>query len=371
MASIGTLYAWSIFVEPIEIRFARSRSATSLIFSTATIAFTIGMLAGPSLTRRRSPESIALLSCLMAAAGLALSAAAESIWLIFLGFGILFGLANGFAYSSSLQVVQLASPHRRGLVTGIAVASYMLGTAAGSPLLNAVTRFWSYRWAMLILAAYLVAAGTAAFLLLRRSGIGASIDHAMTEDAKTAAPFGPIAVLWLLFFLSSLVGVMTLAHAAPLAASFRGGERHLALAVALVALGNVAGRFAGGWLSDRLSPSALLCGAPALSAAALAAVIVMPRIDVLLPTLCVVGVGYGCIAGSLPAIVSMSYGVQAMGSLFGRVFTAWGVAGVVGPYLGGMLFDGRGDYSTAIVAATVMAFAAAVLGLGYKVRERP
>lgn len=366
MASIGTLYAWSIFVAPIEAAFGRSRAATSLVFSLATAAFTIGMLAGPSLLRGRSPQAVALVSCLLAAAGLALSAAAESIWLIALGFGVLFGLANGFAYGSSLQVVQHAAPHRPGLFTGIAVAGYMLGSAAGAPLLSAAAEAWSYRLALLILAAWLAAAGALACLLLHRSRIGACIAASGAAAVTAGAPFGAMAILWAVFLLSSLVGVMTLAHAAPLAASFPGGEHRLALAAALVALGNGAGRLAGGWLSDRLDPRALLCGAPALIGAALVAVLAIPRLDVLLAALCTIGVGYGCVAGCLPAIVAKSYGLPALTRLYGRLFTAWGIAGLAGPYLGGLLFDLHGDYGAANTAAAIAAFAAALLGLAYR-----
>ncbi len=366
MASIGTLYAWSIFVAPIEAAFGRSRAATSLVFSLATAAFTIGMLAGPSLLRGWSPQAVALLSCLLAAAGLTLAAAAESIWLIALGFGILFGLANGFAYGSSLQVVQHAVPHRPGLFTGIAVASYMLGSAAGAPLLSFAAQAWSYRLALLILAAWLAAAGMLACLLLHRSRIGDVIAAVGTAAATAGAPFGAMAILWVVFLLSSLVGVMTLAHAAPLAASFPGGEYRLALAAALVALGNGAGRLAGGWLSDRLAPRTLLCGAPALIGAALAAVLIVPRLDILLAALCVIGVGYGAIAGYLPAIVASSYGAPALTRLYGRLFTAWGLAGLAAPYLGGLLFDLRGDYAAANTAAAVAALAAALLGLAFK-----
>lgn len=367
MASVGTLYAWSIFVVPIELEFGQSRAATSLVFSVATAAFTIGMLVVPrsAALRGRSPPAIALLSCLMAALGLALSAAAESIWLIVLGFGVLFGLANGFAYGSSLQVVQHAAPKRPGLFTGIAVSSYMLGSVVGSPLLSAAIEIWSYRLALLMLAAYLAAAGILAFLLLRWSSIDSGA-HADTPAMTRRAPFVEMAVLWAVFLLSSLVGVMTLAHAAPLAASLPGGERHLALAAALVALGNGAGRLVGGWLSDRLNARALLCGAPALIGVALAAVLGVPRLDVLLAALCVIGVGYGCIAGCLPAIVAKSYGASSLPRLYGRLFTAWGIAGVVGPYAGGVLYDGQGDYELANVGAAITAFAAAFLGLAYK-----
>ena len=365
MASIGTLYTWSIFVAPIEAAFDQSRAAVSLVFSVATAAFTIGMFAGSWVLRRRTPQTIALLSCLLAATGLAL-ATGESVWLVILGFGVLFGLANGLAYGSSLQVVQHAVPRRTGLLTGIAVSSYMLGSVVGSPLLGTVLEVASYRRTFWMLAAYLAAAGVLAFLVLRWSRIDRCLTHRETEPLQSGASFGAMAILWSVFFLSSLVGVMVLAHAAPLAASSPGGERHLALAAMLVALGNGVGRLAGGWLSDGLHPRALLSGAPALIGVALGATLAMPRLDVLLAALFVIGVGYGCVAGCLPAILARSYGVRSSTRLYGRLFTAWGLAGLLGPYLGGLLFDAQGDYGLANIAATVAAFAAASIGATYR-----
>jgi MFS family permease len=239
----------------------------------------------------------------------------------------------------------------------------MLGSVIGSPLLAAASALWGYRAAMLILAAYLAAVGPVAFLLLKRSGIAVPNPGRSTETVGASAPFGAMALLWLLFFLSSLVGVMVLAHAAPLAASIRDGDRNLAAAVALVALGNAAGRLAGGWLSDRLRPRTLLCGAPAVNALALAAAVWFPTIDVLLVALFAVGVGYGCIAASLPAIVANAYGAARLARLYGKLFTAWGAAGLAAPYLGGVFFDRTGDYAIAIAAAAVTSLVAALLGL--------
>lgn len=62
MSSIGTLYAWSIFVAPIEAEFARSRSVTSIVFAVATTAFTVAMLAGDSITHGRSLRSSAFVA---------------------------------------------------------------------------------------------------------------------------------------------------------------------------------------------------------------------------------------------------------------------------------------------------------------------
>ena len=366
MASIGTLYTWSIFVAPIEAEFGQSRAGSSLVFSVATVAFTGGMFASPWLLPRRTPQSAALLSCLLAAAGLALSAAGSSIWLIFLGFGALFGLANGLAYGNSLHVAQQSAPHRPGLHTGIVVSSYMLGSIIGSPLLGRVLEIGGYRLAFLVLAAYLVAAGVLAFVLLGHARIEDGPAARSAGPAESRASFGALAVLWTVFFLSSLVGVMVLAHAAPLAASVPGGEHHLVLAAVLVALGNGLGRLAGGGLSDRLQPRVLLFGAPAMIGVSLAMATAFQRPEVLLTALFLVGIGYGCIAGGLPAIVARSYGSHSMRSLYGRLFTAWGVAGLAGPYLAGALFDAHDNYVLATAAAAVAALLAASIGLTYR-----
>jgi MFS transporter, OFA family, oxalate/formate antiporter len=366
MSSIGTLYAWSIFVAPIEAEFGRSRSVTSIVFAVATTAFTVAMLAGGSMTRGRSLRSSALFGCLLGTGGLALTAAADSIWLVLLGFGALFGLSNGLVYGVSLRVAQQTTEARRGLLTGIAVSSYMLGSAAGTPLLSAAMTLWNYRAAMLILAGYLAAAGFLAYLLLRWSQTGSG-QYGPTPDSVDSSPtIRELAILWTAFLLSSLVGVMTLAHAAPLAASLDGTGKDLAFAVALSALGNGVGRLAGGWLSDRLSARTLLCGAPALSAIALAALIAIPTVDLLLTSLFIVGLGYGCIAGCLPAIVARIYGVHRLASIYGCLFTAWGVAGLLAPYLGGLSFDIEGNYAMAIAAAVLAAAAASILGAAYK-----
>ncbi|MCI0430699.1 MAG: MFS transporter [Rhodospirillales bacterium] len=366
MSSIGTLYSWSIFVAPIEAEFGHSRSVTSVVFAVATTAFTVAMLTGDSITRGRSLRSNALFACLLGAGGLALSAAADSIWLVLLGFGALFGFSNGFVYGVSLQVAQQTTAAQRGLLTGIAVSSYMLGSAVGTPLLSASVTLWNYRATMLILAGYLAVSGVLAYLLLRWSRIGSSSSGPMPDTGESGPNAGDIAILWTAFLLSSVVGVMTLAHAAPLAASLDGVGQDLAFAVVLSALGNGIGRLAGGWLCDRLPARALLCGAPALSGIALAAVTAIPTIDLLLTSLFVVGLGYGCIAGCLPAIVARAYGVRRLASIYGRLFTAWGVAGLVAPYLGGLSFDRDGSYSTAIAAAALAAMVASILGAAYK-----
>jgi hypothetical protein len=151
---------------PTGVSQALPQSADAAASLNAT-AFTVAMLAGDPMTRGRSLRSNALLACLLGGGGLALAAVAGSIWLVLLGFGVMFGFSNGLVYGVSLQVAQRTTETRRGLLTGIAVSSYMLGTAAGTPLLSASLTLWNYRVTLLILAAYVAASGFLAYLLLR------------------------------------------------------------------------------------------------------------------------------------------------------------------------------------------------------------
>ena len=72
------------------------------------------------------------------------------------------------------------------------------------------------------------------------------------------------------------------------------------------------------------------------------------------------GLAYGAMVGAYPAIIARLYGVAQASRVYGRVFTAWGVAGLAGPVTGGLLFDCCGGYAAAILAA---AFAAGLAAL--------
>jgi hypothetical protein len=52
---LGALYAWSVFVAPLEAALGAPRAEVSLVFSIAIVAFTAGMLLtrSPAASRRR------------------------------------------------------------------------------------------------------------------------------------------------------------------------------------------------------------------------------------------------------------------------------------------------------------------------------
>ena len=67
--------------------------------------------------------------------------------------------------------------------------------------------------------------------------------------------------------------------------------------------------------------------------------------------LCLLGFTYGAIIAVYPAAVSHYLGAQEAPRAYGRVFTAWGLAGLGAPWLAGWIFDSYGAYGPALTIA--------------------
>ena len=369
MFSLGTFYAWSVFVRPLEEQFDASRSAVSLVFSLGTVAFTIGMLFGPRLLGRFSPGQAAAVALFVAALGLALSASLWSLTVVMAGYGWLFGFANGLGYGLSLQVVNRELPQRRGMMTGIAVATYTLGSAAVAPGLERIIGAWGLASGFLALSALLFLAAAVAYALMRIIPTDEPAEIATRASmAVSASP--ALIVLWICFFLGSAVGVLVLSHASPLVASLGGTAQQSALAVTLVTLGNGLGRLAGGPMCERL-PSRLMLAAAALwNALALTPVLLSPSVMTALFAMFGIGVGYGSLASAVPMAIVKSYGAERLSFVYGRLFTAWGAAGLLAPYLGGIFFDVTGNYGATLTTSLIFCLAGASLAQFYQEGSR-
>jgi MFS family permease len=60
------------------------------------------------------------------------------------------------------------------------------------------------------------------------------------------------------------------------------------------------------------------------------------------------------------------WGTRNAGVNYGILFTAWGVAGIIGPRLGGVLFDRYNNYQAAFYAAAALSAVALLCELGAK-----
>ncbi|MGI9415212.1 MAG: MFS transporter, partial [Hyphomicrobiales bacterium] len=297
---LGSVHAFSVFLEPFETRFDASRASVSATYSFALVALTLGVLVGHRLYGRASAALLVSVFCATAAAGTAIAAFAPSLAVVWLGYSLLYGGANGLGYGYALQISAQANPGREGLAMGIVTACYALGAAVSPLMFQAALAYGGIETAMLALSAMLISAIPLSAGLMHRAG--AVFQTGGTGGAARASPNRPgVPVLWLGYGAGVAAGLMAIGHATGIGRAAGLAPELLAAAPITIAVCNMAGGLAGGWLIDKTSTRRLLVILPAISAVALFALTAASGKAAVLLGLAIVGFTYGAIIAAYPA----------------------------------------------------------------------
>jgi MFS family permease len=359
---MGTLHAYSVFAADLQQTLALSRAHVSLVYSLALVALTLTVLFAVPLFSKWAPPVLFATACGLAGLGL-LVAGSGSPHAVFLGYGVVFGLANGLGYGYALQLSARISPGHGGLAMGITTATYAMGSVVGAQVLGAmVDEHGAIAALRLHGVTFLVAAPALAALLAV-----ARARYRLSNEPEEQA-IAPIRVrilrYWLSYGLGCAAGLMAIAHAAPYVTSIPGGTRKLAVGgVIMLGTGNAVGGVVAGYLSDRASVHRIIVTLPAISAAALALAAFSTHAATGIAALCVIGLTYGALIAVYPVAIARHFGSAASASAYGRVFTAWGTAGLLAPVMAGYLYDVTSSYQLPMLTAAALSVASAASAL--------
>src|SRR5258708_36780365 len=117
-APVGTLYAFSVFLQPLEALLGLHRADLALVFALAAAFFGVGMMLAPALYRIGSTPRLVLACAAANTLGIALAATAGGLVQLAGGYGGLFGLGGGAAYILTPQMGDLAVRSPQRLVHG-------------------------------------------------------------------------------------------------------------------------------------------------------------------------------------------------------------------------------------------------------------
>jgi OFA family oxalate/formate antiporter-like MFS transporter len=165
-AVFGSIHAFSVFLEPLELRFDEPRSAVSLTYSLALVALTSAVLFGPRFFGRWSAATFILFACVLAAFGTLLARMASSLSIVWIGYSLIFGAANGLGYGFGLQISAQVNPGREGLAMGIVTAAYAFGAVVSPGLFDLAVEARGFATAMMILTGVLLTAGVLSAALM-------------------------------------------------------------------------------------------------------------------------------------------------------------------------------------------------------------
>lgn len=376
--ALGSLYAWSVFVAPLEKKFGWDRTQTSTVFTIAVVVFALSFVVAGRLQDRLGPFPISLTGAVLITLAFIMSSFTNSLIWLYLWFGVVGGLGNGFGYATPIPVMAKWFPDKRGLAVGLAVAGYGGGSAIFGPVAkNWLIPTYGVNQTFAILGVVFFVMTVIGAFLLRNPPAGykpAGWEPApAARAAATTYEFSPGETLrtptfyfmWVAYALGATAGLMVISQLVPFADS-----KGLAAAVGSTALivgavGNAAGRILSGALSDaigRLNTLRLMIAISAVAMPVLYLVGANPFLFLLF-----VFVVYWCYGTQLSVNASTTsdfWGTKNAGINYGMLFTSWGVAGIIGPRIGGALFDRFGNYQAAFYIAgglAVIAFISEML----------
>lgn len=357
--AVGTLFAWSLVAPRVMADVGAPPGSGPAVFALALGVFTVVLLGVGRRLARLGPRRLLAAAALAAGAGLGLTAAGGEPWTPWLGIGLLFGAANGSAYGVAVALAARVPAPRRGTASGLVVGAYAAGPVALGLVSPHVLPAVGWRTCLAVLAVAVAGlVGLAAALAPGGAGDQRREDRVGEPVDRTA-----VGALWVLFAGGAAPGLVVFAAAAPLAAARGLGPGTAGAAVSLLAAGNLAGRLGAGWWSDRVGRLPALAAALAATGVAIAGLAVSAAPGVVLTGLLVVGLAYGAVSALVPAATADRVGARAFPAVYGRVFTAWGCAGLLAPLLGPGMTDGGGPQAGLLLLAVPLALAAAALSV--------
>ena len=363
---LGSVYAFSVLLAPLEHVLHASRSELASVFGISAVFFAVGAnLAPPLFGRVRAPLLVALTAAL-SSAGVILAAVAPSLSWLILGYGLLFATGGGMAFVVVQQCVNAGAPTRPGLVNGYLVSLFPLGAMLAAPAFGLGIDWVGVRQTLAGLAAVIGVMGLAAALLVAHAGVILARSGRPRVAKGVGLRDGRQATFWKLFvvfFLAASAGLMVLSQAAEMVVAFGAGKSASLLATTGITAAIAVARLLGGWLIDRLPVPFVAASAQALALCAAIALTVIPSADLAILALGLISVGYGLISGVTAGAVASYWPKAEYGRIAGRTYIAWCLAAISLPVLAGHLFDVTGGYAMSIKVAGMANLLAVLVAL--------
>ena len=357
--SMGTVHAFSTLIQNIEAQTNVGRMSSSLVYSVALVNVTLSVFFGHILYRKFSPNSLIFLIAILPIIGLLFSSSHSWIgWMI--GYGFLFGLSSGLGYGLSLFIVSsITDREKLGYALGLVTAAYAFGAVAFSMiypfLFNHFGFIDGYVFGLLSLSLMVLISLT----LFKVSN--ARVGRGLNSNTQINSKKPKIIKLWFGYFLGVSAGLMAIGHAVPLIVSYGGSALTGITAITLMTLGSAIAGIYAGWLVDQFGCKRPLVIILFINCFALLGLSILTSINLIMTLLIIIASLYGAVIAIYPTLINHLVGRELSSRIYGRVFTAWGAAGLISPSLAGWLFEKSNSYSASILFTLSLSLVAVII----------
>jgi len=375
--------------------FRFSQTQTMIIFSVGLAMFALVMIPAGRWQDKAGPRIVALTGGLMLGVGYVLAGflGSTSFVAMLICIGVLGGAGIGLGYVCPIAACVKWFPDIKGFVTGLAVAGFGAGAfffiLLSSPQMKIVgnvilpganfVHHYGVLGTYMIFGAIFAVCVTIGGLLLSNPPAGwkpanwnpkspgaksAAKDLVRAETIRTPQFW----MIWSAFVFGAGCGLMVIG----VLKDFGMKECGLAEAAAggapgLLAIFNGLGRVVWGTISQKIGARRALSVMSILQAAMMFALPAMGgNGTTFIIAACWIGFNFGANFAIFPLLTNENFGSKNFGANYGAVFTAYGLGGIVGPILGGGIFDAMGTFKIAFIIAAVACLGASALGFAIK-----
>ncbi len=377
MVSWGSQFSFSVFFAPLAGEFGWDRASTSGVFSLSILLFGVGSIFAGRMTDRWGPRYVVGVGGILMAGGLLLSSRINSLWELYLFYGVPTGLAVSAGWGPLAAAIPRRFPSQRGLAMGIMSIGISVGILVIPFLSSHLIYFFGWRLSFAILG---LLTGTviigSTFLIEKEPPYGGK--SRPREEVPALPPRSAPARGWSLtealgtrafwmFFAAYLLWCtgfyMISVHLPVYGLDLGFSPTEAALGVSLIGGGSIFGKFLMGLLSDRIGPRRVMV------------------INLILQGLCIFGLifsrgalpfylfsglfgfGYGGTGPQIPLVVAQFFGLPSLGAILGVMILSGQIGGAIGPLLAGKIFDLTRSYSfgfstggTSVLVASLLFF---------------
>jgi OFA family oxalate/formate antiporter-like MFS transporter len=363
-------YAWTLFVQPL-------REGTGWALPDIQFAFTLFILFQTWVQPldgwfidRLGPRGFITAAGLLCGLGWAGMGYANSLPMFYVLYCAA-GTGAAFVYSGCIGSALKWFKDKRGLAAGIMAAGFGGGTALFIPIISSLLKSDGYQQTFLmsgviqgvviIIAAQFLRHPPAEKPVAPAAGAKGARQHFTTPEMLRTPQFY---FMYVMFVLMATGGLLVTANAGPIARSW-GYTDLLALAATLSPIANGGARVFWGWASDKLGRESTMVLTFTLQAICLFVVVAMGQQSGawFVGSLVAVYFTWGQIYSLFPATSGDYFGSKHATSNYAVLYTAKGVAAIIGPWVGALLAERSGSWSLGFYGSAIMALIAAVMAV--------
>ncbi|HEY5552143.1 MAG TPA: OFA family MFS transporter [Opitutaceae bacterium] len=374
--ALGVLYSWSVVSKKIPEAWGWTEAEKAWPYAVACLVFAFVMVPAGRMQDRMGPRLVATIGGLLVGLGMIIASQAATPLGFILGFGLLAGSGIGFAYASATPpAVKWFPAARTGMIAGIVVSGFGLASVYIAPLANWLIGTKGVPFTMLTLGIsfLIIVTGLAQFLKAPPPGYVPPGSKPVTTAATHKVDYSPLEmfktwqfhVLEFMFAAGAGAGLMIISKLAKMVDVQAGVQMGFVL-VAVLAIGNGAGRIVAGTLSDRIGRQRTLCICFVTQTVVILLLSQASQDNflggrtVLAVLSALVGANYGANLALFPSITKDFYGLKNFGVNYGLVFTAWGWGGFGLSLLAGVVYDRTQSFDFAYYCSAGLLILAAI-----------